>query len=63
MNKYKINFAFQEAFEVEAGSMESAEDKIIEFIQRELDQLRDSSDCCSFALIENSPLDPDLKLI
>ena len=62
MNKYKIKFGFQDAFEGEADSIESAEDKIIQIVQCELGRLRDSEDCCSFEVME-FPLDSELKLI
>jgi hypothetical protein len=74
--KYKIKFGFQDAFEVEADSIESAEDKIIQFVRCELDRLRDSEDCCSFEVMgsgwkpendssafRSGPLVEELKLI
>ncbi len=47
----RINFEFRKEFEVDAASVEEAEEEIVRLIQNNLDVWRDEEDCCSFELL------------
>ena len=51
----RINFEFRKEFEVDAASVEEAEEEIVRLIQNNLDVWRDEEDCCSFELLTLTP--------
>jgi len=51
---YRIDFEFRKEFEVDAASVEEAEEKIVALIKWSLDLWRDEEDCCSFKLLTNN---------